>query len=772
MTESLGSGFDRIRAALMSPTNIESHIPYSPSTARSPDNSEPVNDSLLSTNTPDSPELPQMRPNSDTLHGTPDDAPRFAVPHGPYVTTPQEDNPSVTGAAVAVSAEWFGSDSEMAEVPESGQAAVSSINMNDNADLESFLPHFAQSVPGGNNVAITEDTENENAGELIQDYDSLIYDTLSSSWDESEDDGSDPEGTRKFYLGDNEHDIDEIRQSYSTLRMEDHDVYQHVFYQPVSQQSDVWGFPMPAGPANHDSFESEEPIDGDPHFGTPMQGSTHERNLTIEQFIRQWLARTSISSLKGSLRLQVPRPSIEATNVANWIRPQKIVRPPDFQHDFYDIQQIPWREKLRVDRADARALRDAWYTSYHNLEYKPSGFERKLPCEEFYFREKAMYTQCRATIEHFQLRNLMSVTSHNTVQFSHESRLYSWIPTYNHLTCLIDLSKPSPETGFQGPVKISTMKAKLGISIAGGFCGEYCMHVDGTQDGNVQGFVTRDRNGITNHIEIIQHRTNRSPVAVFASNDKHLRILDCETNIFVAEHALSRAINCTDTSSDGRLRVVIGDSPVAWVIEAETGRPIQPLRGHKDFGFACAWSPDMLHIATSNQDKTVKIWDVRTWRTLETIDSDVAGYRSLRFSPVGGGPRTLLMCEPADRISIVNAQTYQTRQVHDFFGEIGGADYTPDGSSIWVANTDEVFGGFMEFERRQWGQKYGLSFAAAAAAKRPLDGGRPVYYRDLPHEWVSESALEEDERCVLSASERRLRFLRSLSDEAHDNLLL
>lgn len=383
-----------------------------------------------------------------------------------------------------------------------------------------------------------------------------------------------------------------------------------------------------------------------------------------------------------------------------------------------------------------------------------------------------MYTRCRATIEHFQLRNLMSVTSHNTVQFSHESKLYSWIPAYNHLTCLIDLSRPSPETGFQGPVKVSTMKSRFGVSIAGGFCGEYCMHVEGTQEPNVQGFVTRDFNGITNHIEIIRHRTNRSPMAVFASNDKHIRILDCETNTFVAEHALSRAINCSDTSPDGRLRVVIGDSPDAWVIEAETGRPIQPLRGHRDFGFACAWSPDMLHIATSNQDKTVNIWDVRTWRILETIDSDVAGYRSLRFSPVGGGPRTLLMCEPADRISIVNAQTYQTRQVHDFFGEIGGADYTPDGSSIWVANTDEVFGGFMEFERRQWGQQFGLPFAATVAAKRPLDEGRPVYSRDLPHEWMSEAALEEDERCVLSASERRLRFLRGLSDEAHDNLLL
>src|SRR5215469_1912300 len=144
-----------------------------------------------------------------------------------------------------------------------------------------------------------------------------------------------------------------------------------------------------------------------------------------------------------------------------------------------------------------------------------------------------MYTQRRVTIEHFQLRHLMSVISHHTIHFAHESKLLSWIPAYNHMACLMDLSRPLPDSGFQGPVKISTMQSNHGVSVAGGFSGEYCLHVEGTEGPNVQGFVTRDANGITTHIEIIRHRTNRSPVAVFASNDKHLRVLDCETNRFI-----------------------------------------------------------------------------------------------------------------------------------------------------------------------------------------------------------------------------------------------
>jgi WD40 repeat protein len=296
------------------------------------------------------------------------------------------------------------------------------------------------------------------------------------------------------------------------------------------------------------------------------------------------------------------------------------------------------------------------------------------------------------------------------------------------------------------------MKSAHGLTIAGGFCGEYALH--SSAGGTVtKGLVTPDFNdGITNHVDIVPSRTGPSPVCVFASNDKHLRLLDTERDVFFSDQELSSPINCTATSPDSRLRVVIGDSPDAWVIESDTGRPVQALRGHRDYGFACAWSPDMRHIATANQDKTVIIWDARTWRPLETIKSDVAGYRSLRFSPVGGGPRTLLCVEPADRISIIDAQLYRSRQVHDFFGEIGGADYSPCGSEIWVANADRHFGGFMQYQRRQWNQRIGLT--------------------DLPNEWYSGDQLEDDSRCALSRKERGLRYLKNMSDEEHNSLIL
>ena len=494
--------------------------------------------------------------------------------------------------------------------------------------------------------------------------------------------------------------------------------------------------------------------DLDVHPPSVIHTTTHERNLTIDEFIQRWVLQTNIIPQGFHSEHRIPPQLRPLSKIMSWVPPREVHRPETYKDDTFDLQQIPWTETLKVQRREARALRDAWYTSYHNV---PSDSHNRrlnqLPQEEMFFQEKSMYTAHKATVEHFQLRNLMSVPAYNTVNFASRSKIYSWTPDFDENRCLIDLSRAYPESGFLGPVKISSMKTAHGLTIAGGFCGEYALQNNDLQGSGAKGLITPDPNdGITNHVDIVPNRTGNSPICVFSSNDRHLRILDCETNMFISDQELSRPINCTATSPDCRLRVVIGDSPDAWVIEADTGRPVHPLRGHKDFGFACAWSPDMRHIATSNQDKKVIIWDARTWKILETIDSDIAGYRSLHFSPVGGGPRTLLCSEPADRISIIDAQLFQSRQVHDFFGEIGGADFSPDGGKIWVANTDPHFGGFLEFTRREWGRGFGIL--------------------DLYNEFLSERELEVDDRCVLSGKERGLRFLRNLRDDEYDSFVL
>ncbi|KAJ5114428.1 hypothetical protein NUU61_000187 [Penicillium alfredii] len=622
--------------------------------------------------------------------------------------------------------------------------------------MESFTQElFRRRAPLQNIATIVDDTDHGNdRRDLLMDYDSTMAEDRPSPSPSRDDEVQD---LIRFYP-DEEYYYYQRKAQRSPHDPATDDVNLDDFYQGFNYDvSDVDLPPAPAAPVP-DPFESDEMLDQPefppPHPASSIHTTTYERNLTIDEFIERWMMQLNATSYNFETETRIHPQLRPLAKMIGWQPPQEVIRPHAYQREFYDLQRIPWRDTLRVRRSDARALRDAWYTSYHNLDYSHISHAKRLPQRDACFREKSMHTSHKANVEHFQLRNLMSVPAYDTVHFATRSKIFSWEPTYDdNANCLIDMTQPDPEAGFLGPVKISTMKTAHGLTIAGGFCGEYALRAMRSEGSGSKGLVTPDFNdGITNHVDIVRSRTGASPMGIFASNDKHLRMLDCETNIFVSDQELSRPLNCTATSPDSRLRVVIGDSPDAWVIEADTGRPVHPLRGHRDFGFACAWSPDMRHIATSNQDKTVIIWDARTWRALETIDSDVAGYRSLRFSPVGGGPRTLLCTEPADRIAIVDAQLYQSRQVHDFFGEVGGADYDPDGSVIWVANTDPHFGGFMQYERRQWGQRFALS--------------------GFPNEWVPEAELDGDERCVLGAGEREMRFLRNLSDEEHEALIL
>ena len=106
------------------------------------------------------------------------------------------------------------------------------------------------------------------------------------------------------------------------------------------------------------------------------------------------------------------------------------------------------------------------------------------------------------------------------------------------------------------------------------------------------------------------------------------------------------------------------------------------------------------NVAPGNQDGIVPIWDSRAWKQpVEVLPTELAGVRSMQFSPLGGGRPVLLMAEPADFVSVVDAQTFRSRQRFDFFGEIAGVSFTPDGSKFFVANTDEHFGGILEFDQ-------------------------------------------------------------------------
>lgn len=267
---------------------------------------------------------------------------------------------------------------------------------------------------------------------------------------------------------------------------------------------------------------------------------------------------------------------------------------------------------------------------------------------------------------------------------------------------IIDLSNGIGDGSGASPVRVTTMTARHGVCIAGGFSGEYALKSLHTplESLPIIGTITMCENGITNHVHAHLGRNSGLPVAVFSSNDNKLRVLDCSRNKFIGEQAFDWAINCSATSPDNRLRVVVGDQKDVVIVDADSGSVLRTLSGHQDYGFACAWSDDGYTIATGNQDKTVRIYDARNFsRSITQIGTTIAGARSLRFSDNGCGRRVLVCPEPADYVSIIDAVTWDGMQNIEFFGEIAGVEFSPTGGELFVANSDMCVGGLMEFER-------------------------------------------------------------------------
>lgn len=362
-------------------------------------------------------------------------------------------------------------------------------------------------------------------------------------------------------------------------------------------------------------------------------------------------------------------------------------------------------------------------------------------------------------LSHFQLRNVLASASSTQAFYTGNGVVHKFNPVSGE-------GKTVMRLGDMPASQISTLAAEHDVLIAGGFTGEYLLRrLDAGDNDDAachEGTITSHISGITNHVQIHQARQSSSPRAAFASNDMCFRVMDINTETFLSCEAFDYPLNCTALSPDRRLRVMVGDHQNVLITAAESscgqGRPeiVQELGGHRDYGFACDWADDGWTIATGFQDRSVKIWDARRWTNssgvatpLCTLRTEMAGVRSLRFSPVGSGKRVLVGAEEADFVSIIDAQTFGSRQTVDIFGEIGGITFSNSGQDLMVLCCDRVRGGLVQLER------CGLGAEASWDADEGLLGRREQWWRrGGTYDWPR-SEFTEEKRTRESVTRRR-----------------
>lgn len=191
--------------------------------------------------------------------------------------------------------------------------------------------------------------------------------------------------------------------------------------------------------------------------------------------------------------------------------------------------------------------------------------------------------------------------------------------------------------------------------------------------------------------------------------------------------AHSKWIRRVVASPDGKLVASVADDMVCKLWDAESGKLVRELRGHKEktphhfpsMLYACAFSPDGRHIATGDKVGHLVVWEVASGKEVTTLETPVmytwdpvqrrhsiGGIRALAFSPDGaslavGGMGTVGNIDHLEGKARVEVFDWQAgKRTHEFPGDkfsglVQQLAFHPDGD--WLVGAGGAGDGFLLF---------------------------------------------------------------------------
>ncbi|KAJ2008410.1 hypothetical protein GGI04_001160, partial [Coemansia thaxteri] len=319
------------------------------------------------------------------------------------------------------------------------------------------------------------------------------------------------------------------------------------------------------------------------------------------------------------------------------------------------------------------------------------------------FRCSSLGDRYRCQVNHFQLRDLISATSNYDVYYYHPDGIQRWNPWQRSCKCV--LSRAEMPRSF----RLSSLCVDRGIVFAGDYRGRYCLKSlwADKSSGSAASVVVEDAsfagsgNDIANHATPCSSRSGALQIMV-SHNNGFLRQLDVQGLQVVGTLPFEWAVNCSATTTDRSLDCVVGDCLDSLLLDRrqKPGAVVSKLSGHRDFSFACSFSPDGRLVATGSQDTSARVYDVRwTQQTLATLCGHIGAMRVVKFSSDG---RFLMAAEPADYVHVYDAHTFARSQEISFMGETSGATFSPDSNCLFVGISDTLHGNLLaEFTTAQ-----------------------------------------------------------------------
>jgi Tol biopolymer transport system component len=141
-------------------------------------------------------------------------------------------------------------------------------------------------------------------------------------------------------------------------------------------------------------------------------------------------------------------------------------------------------------------------------------------------------------------------------------------------------------------------------------------------------------------------------------------------------------------SPDGTRIVTASDDKTARVWDAASGRSLMALQGHTGTVIAAAFSPDGTRIVTASGDQTARVWDAASGRSLTLLQGHTGPVFAAAFSPDGTRIATASYDQTARVWDAASGRSLALLQGHT--GPVFAAAFSPDGTRIVTASGDQT----------------------------------------------------------------------------------